>query len=318
MARNRVQFQKGLSERQFRELYGTEDQCRAALFGWRWPNGFTCPRCGGVRYSEIKTRRLMQCRTCRRQVSLTAGTIFHSSNLALTVWFQALYHITQSKKGISSLELARRLGVAYNTAWKIQHKLMQVMLEREAGQPLGGGGRRVEIDDAYLGGARSGGKRGRGAPAKTPFVAAVETADKGGAHRVKLTPVRGFRKAEIKRLVRRTIAPGSIVVSDGLSCFSAIAEAGCDHHPMITGGGPRAVKLEAFKWVNTTLGNVKNSIRGTYHAIRPQHTPRYLAQFAYRFNRRYRLEEMIPRLAWVALRTPPMPYHLLKLAENSA
>ncbi len=87
---------------------------------------------------------------------------------------------------------------------------------------------------------------GRG-PAKTPFVAAVETADKGGAHRVKLTPVRGFRKAEIKRLVRRTIAPGSIVVSDGLSCFSAIAEAGCDHHPMITGGGPRAVKLEAFK-----------------------------------------------------------------------
>ena len=67
MARNRVQFQKGLSERQFRELYGTEEQCRASLFGWRWPNGFTCPRCGGVRDSEIKTRRLMQCQTCRRQ-----------------------------------------------------------------------------------------------------------------------------------------------------------------------------------------------------------------------------------------------------------
>ncbi len=69
-------------------------------------------------------------------------------------------------------------------------------------------------------------------------------------------------------------------------------------------------------WANTTLGNVKNSLRGTYHAIRPKHTPRYLAQFVYRFNRRYRLDEMIPRLAWAALRTPPMPYNLLNLAEQ--
>ena len=69
---------------------------------------------------------------------------------------------------------------------------------------------------------------------------------------------------------------------------------------------------------NTTIGNIKNSIRGTYHAIRPKHVPRYLAQFEYRFNRRYRLEDMITRLTWVAPRTPPMPYRLLKLAENGA
>lgn len=316
MARNSVQFQKGLSERRFRELYGTEEQCRAALFAWRWPNGFVCPRCGETRHSVIKTRRLLQCRACRCQVSLTAGTIFHSTNLPLTTWFQAMYLVTQSKKGISSMELSRRLGVHYDTAWAMHHKLMQVMLEREADQPLGGGGKRVEVDDAYLGGARSGGKRGRGAPGKTPFVAAVETAG-GKAHRLKLTPVKGFRKAEIRRVARRTIAPESTVVTDGLSCFAAIPDTGSSHFPMVTGTGPQAAKWRAFKWVNTALGNVKNSIKGTYHAIRPQHTGRYLAQFQYRFNRRYRLDEMIPRLAWVALRTPPMPYSLLKLAENS-
>ena len=139
MARNKVQFQKGLSERRFRELYGTEQQCRAVAFGWRWPNGFVCPRCGGGRYSEIKGRRLYQCSRCRHQASLTAGTVFHSTNLPLSLWFQAIYLITQSKTGISSLELARRLGVTQTTAWKVQHKLAQVMLEREADKPVGGG-----------------------------------------------------------------------------------------------------------------------------------------------------------------------------------
>jgi hypothetical protein len=71
-----------------------------------------------------------------------------------------------------------------------------------------------------------------------------------------------------------------------------------------------------FKWANTMLGNLKNSVAGTYHAIREKHVPRYLAQFQYRFNRRYKLGDMIPRLAWVALRTPPMPYRLLKVAEG--
>lgn len=318
MARNKIQLQKGLSERRFRDLYGTEDQCRAALFAWRWPKGFVCPRCGGERYCEIKGRRLYQCSRCRRQVSLTAGTIFHSTNLPLTDWFQAIYLITQSKKGISSLELARRLGVTQTTAWTVQQKLAQVMLEREAQTPVGGPNMRVEMDDAYLGGARHGGKRGRGASGKTPIVVAVETTADGRPRRLKLSTVKGFRKAEIKKLSRRSLVAGTTVVSDSLSCFTAVTESGCSHYPVVTGGGPKAARIPAFKWVNTTIGNIKNSIRGTYHAIRPKHVPRYLAQFEYRFNRRYRLEDMIVRLSWVALRTPPMPYRLLKLAENSA
>lgn len=318
MPRNKIQFQKGLSERQFRETYGTEDQCRAALMAWRWPQGFSCPRCGGERHSAIATRKLIQCSACRHQVSLSAGTIFHATKLGLAVWFQAIYLITQTKKGISSLELGRRLGVTQTTAWKMQQKLAQVMLDREAATPVGGPGKRVEMDDAYLGGKRRGGKRGRGAAAKTPVVVMVETSGEGHPLRLKLQAVKGFRKAAIKKLGARALVPGTRVVSDGLGCFRAVTEVGCRHEPIVTGSGPQAVQIPAFKWVNTTIGNIKNAIRGTHHAIRPRHVPRYLAQFEYRFNRRYRIEEMIPRLAWAALRSPPMPYRMLKAAELGA
>lgn len=110
MARNRVQFQKGLSEARFDELYGSEDRCREAVFGWRWPHGFVCPGCGGQHHCVIKTRGLYQCTSCRRQTSLIAGTIFASTKVPLRSWFRAMYQLTQSKGGISSLELGRRLG----------------------------------------------------------------------------------------------------------------------------------------------------------------------------------------------------------------
>lgn len=315
MARNRVQFQKGLSEDAFDRLYGTEEKCRAAIFAWRWPDGFVCPGCGGRSYSLIRTRALYQCSTCLRQTSLTAGTIFAATKLGLRVWFRALYHLTQTKGGISSLELGRRLGVTQTTAWKIKHKLMQVMMERDAGKRLAG---RIEMDDAYLGGERSGGKRGRGAPGKTPIIAAVETTSDGHPVRLKLRRVNGFRRHEIERLAGHCLAPGSTVVSDGLDCFTAVTAAGCVHQPIRTGSGRKSAAHPAFKWVNTTLGNIKAALTGTYRAIRAKHVPRYLAEFEYRFNRRYDLAAMIPRLAWASVRTPPMPYRLLKLAEDHA
>src|SRR4051794_17208240 len=103
-----------------------------------------------------------------------------------------MYHLTQSKQGISSIELGRRLGVTQTTAWTIKHKLAQVMMERDAEQQLNG---RVELDDAYLGGERSGGKRGRGAEGKTPFVAAVETTPEGKPVRIKLRRASNARSA---------------------------------------------------------------------------------------------------------------------------
>ena len=315
MARNVVQFQKGLSEPVFEQQYGTEEQCRAIVIASRWPHGFECPICGGRQYCVVTTRNLYQCAKCRRQTSPIAGTIFASTHLPLRLWFRAIYHLTQTKQGISSIELGRRLGVTQTTAWKIKHKLKQVMLERDATKRLTG---RVEIDDAYLGGERSGGKRGRGAPGKTPFVAAVETTTEGKPVRLKLRRVTSFCASSIVGFAKCSLDPNCSVVSDGLQCFTSVADAGCAHQVVKTGSGPKAARTPAFKWVNTALGNIKAAITGTYRAINSKHVPRYLAEFEYRFNRRYDLAAMIPRLTWAAVRTIPMPYRLLKLAEVHA
>src|SRR5271165_5692557 len=254
MARNAVQFQKGLSEPAFERQYGTEEQCRATVVASRWPDGFVCPACGGRKHSQVESRGLFQCTACRRQTSPIAGTIFASTKLPLRTWFRALYHMTQTKQGISSIELGRRLGVTQTTAWKLKHKLAQVMLERDAAKPLTG---RVELDDAYLGGERTGGKRGRGAPGKTPFVAAVETTPEGKPVRLKLRRVAGFCNHSISNFARRSLDPACEVVSDGLACFGAVAKAGCAHQVVKTGSGAAAARTPGFKWVNTALGNIK-------------------------------------------------------------
>ena len=279
MARNVVQFQKGLSEPAFEQQYGTEEQCRAIVIASRWPRGFECPACGGRQYCVVTTRDLYQCAKCRRQTSPIAGTIFASTHLPLRLWFRAIYHLTQTKQGISSIELGRRLGVTQTTAWKIKHKLKQVMLERDATKRLTG---RIEIDDAYLGGERSGGKRGRGAPGKTPFVAAVETTTEGKPIRLKLRRVTSFCATSIAGFAKRSLDPDCSVVSDGLQCFAGVADAGCAHQVIKTGSGPKAARTPAFKWVNTALGNIKAAITGTYRAINSKHfyAPTTLTDFA--------------------------------------
>lgn len=312
MSKNKVQFQKGMSLADFMNRFGNEEQCRAFVFRSRWPKGYCCPDCGHDKYCEIRSRNAYQCHRCHHQTSLLSGSIYEQTKLPLTKWFLAAYLLTQNKDGISALNLSRQLGVSYNTALSLKHKLMQVMLERERHQPLSG---RIELDDAYWGGERRGGRRGRGSENKTPFLAAVETTEEGQPVRIKLHRVKGFRKSEIKRWSRERIRPESHLISDGLWAFKGLAEAGYSHEPIRTGGGADGVRVLAFHWVNTVLGNVKTAMHGTYHAIRPKHLPRYLAEFEYRFNRRYKLEELVPRLTFAAVHTPPMPGRLLKLAE---
>lgn len=300
---------KGLSEAEFRERFGTEEACRKALFDMRWREGLTCPACGHRGFCALKTRKLLQRNRCKRQVRLTAGTVFQDTKLPLVAWFAAIYHLTQGKGGISSIELARRLGVRQPTAWLIKHKLMRAMAGREAAKPKLEG--RVEIDDAYLGGERTGGKRGRGSPGKTPIVAAVETTLDRRPRRLKLSVVKGFRKKEVEKLAKRDLAPGSSVVSDGLSCWPAVARAGCSHRPIVTGSGKRAASWAPFRWVNTTLGNIKTAIAGTYHHVSPKHAQTYLTSFAYRFNRRHQLDSIVQRLAWAAAHAGPRPYRVI-------
>jgi hypothetical protein len=306
---------RGLSEAAFRERFGTEEACRRALFEMRWREGLICPSCGHGGFCELRARKVFQCNRCKKQVSLRADTVFQDSKLPLTTWFWALYHLTQSKGGISSIELARRLAVKQPTAWLMKHKLMRAMANREAEKPKLRG--RVEIDDAYLGGERSGGKRGRGAAGKTPFVAAVETTPERKPRRLKLTVVKGFRKKEVEKLAKRDFAAGSNVVSDGLSCWPAVEKAGCAHFPMVTGSGKQAARWAPFRWVNTVLGNIKTAITGTYHHVSSKHAQSYLTSFAYRFNRRFQLDSIVERLAWAAVHTTPQPYRVI-IADGSA
>ena len=147
--------------------------------------------------------------------------------------------MTQDKKGVSAMKLHRHLGISYNAAWRMRHKLMQVMMERDRAHPLGGS---IQLDDAYLGGERSGGKRGRGAPGKTPFVAAVETNEQGHPLRMKLTVVEGFRLTEIAAWAQLHLGTGTRVVSDGLACFHGVTAAGCVHEPVVVGSGKAAVE----------------------------------------------------------------------------
>jgi transposase-like protein len=310
MPRNIIQFQKGLSLHTFLKQYGEEAQCREALYQQRWPNGFVCPECGNTTGCELKSRKLYQCHRCHHQTSLTAGTIFHGSKLPLSKWFLAIYLLTQHKKSVAILQLMRDLGVQYNTAWKLKHKLMQVMFERQQEKTLAGV---IELDDAYLGGEKAG-KRGRGSVNKIPFVAAVETRD-GWPIWIQLRRVKGFRKTCIAGYAQHSITPGSLVYSDGLSCFRASESAGCHHIPIVTGSGRPSPYQSTFKWVNTVLGNVKSAIRGSFHSVSEKHAPRYLAEFEYRFNRRFDLPSMITRLLVASVRTPPMPYRMLKMAE---
>lgn len=314
MTMNRVQFQPGLSMAEFMGRYGSDDKCEAALVESRWPSGFACPACGGRQSSSFRRegRLYFQCTACRHQCSVISGTIFAATKLPLSRWFLAMHLLTQSKNNIAALELKRHLGVCYKTAWLVKHKLMEVMRVREDSRQLEG---RVEIDDAYLGGEHSGGKRGRGSENKVPFVAAVQTTPAGQPQFVCLRQ-QPFTAEEVAIFAARSIAPSATVVSDGLWCFSAVQIVGAEHERVVTGSGKTSAELPQFRAVNTYLGNLKRALGGTYHAFDfAKYAHRYLAEAQYRFNRRFNLRSILARMIRAACVTTPQPAAVIRAAE---
>ena len=202
-----------------------------------------------------------------------------------THWMAAFFVLTLGLAWV----LKRPLGVCYRTAWLMHHKLMQVMADREEHYVLAG---KVQVDDAYLGGERTGGKVGRGSENKVPLVAAVSLTEEDYPLRVRLTPVAGFTNEAVSAWAKDHIAPGSAVFSDGLACFGAVTEAGCTHHATVM-AGRKPKEVPEFKWINTVLGNLKTSFSGCYHGFDfKKYAARYLAAFCYRFNRRFNLRTL--------------------------
>jgi ribosomal protein L37AE/L43A len=303
MAMNQIQFQKGVSLTDFLSRYGSEDQCAHALVSHRWPDGFRCPSCGAADHYVVShgARKLFQCRCCRHQTSLTAGTLMDSTKLPLRTWFLAIFLLSQAKTGLSALALMRQLGTSYRTAWLIHHKVMQAMARVDAEEPLYG---QIQMDDAYLGGERPG-VGGRGSPNKVPVVAAVSTNSEGHPMRVKVTPVSTFSSAAITAWARVNLMPGSDVRSDGLPCFAGVVDAGCAHSYVVVGRRkPR--ELPQFTWVNTVLGNLKTLINGAHKAFKfRKYAHAYLGAFAYRFNRRFDLRQLLEGLIGHAATSSP-------------
>ena len=313
MAQNKVQFQQGLSLDEFLAAYGTEQQCCDAVFAMRWPNGFSCAECGHTAYNSLKNGRLLTCQRCHHRNYLTAGTIFADTKLPLTKWFLAMYLLTRDKQGLSALQLMRDLGVRYPTAWLLKQKLMVVMHERVAEKPLSG---QAVADDVYFGGKREG-KRGRGAVNKVPAVVAVSLNAEGKPDQASFRVVTGFTLRGLRDWAQQALTAGMRLESDGLACFRAVTQMGVQHQPVVMKQDLSQRDTGVFAWVNTVIGNLKTALLGTYHHVSQKYLGRYLAEFEYRFNRRYDLKTLLPRLLHAAVHTPAYPNPILTLIPSS-
>jgi hypothetical protein len=235
-----------------------------------------------------------------------------ATKLPLTIWFLAFYLIGQAKTSISSLQLSRQLGVAYNTAWMLHSKIRHAMSERDDCYVLQG---KVQIDDAYLGGECPGGKAGRGSENKVPIVAAISLNAEGHPIHAKITPIAGFTSEALSVWARQHLSRCCSVLSDGLACFRSVVAAGCSHTAVVT-GGRHPNDLPEFRWINILLGNLKTSFSGTFHAFDfGKYAKRYLGGFCFLFNRRFKLSAMTERIANAVCVCKPCPERALRAAE---
>ncbi len=290
---------------EFQDRFPDEESCWRYLRSVRWPHGFRCPRCGGRESSFIQTRRLEQCRQCRYQASVTAGTVLHRSRVGLRIWLLGIFFVARHKKGISALQFQRDTGLgSYQTAWTLMHKLRS-SLGRKTGELLSG---LVEADEAFVGGP-SPGKRGRGAGNKSLVALAIERRPhSAGSLQLDIVPDGSWDS--LGSFVRGVIeGANTTVLTDGWTGYQPLAEAGVDHQPEIQGAPVRA--SEVLPWVHVAISNLKTWLRGTFHGVSHKHLARYLAEYAYRFNRRWREDDLFQFVARRAVRGEPLPYHRL-------
>lgn len=296
---------------EFMEQFPDEEACRSYLDAVRWPGGFECPRCGEREASRIRSRGLYQCSACRHQVSLTAGTVFHGTRTPLRKWFLAIFFLARHKQGISALQLQRDLGVgSYQTAWHMLHKLRSA-LGRRSGQLLRG---RVEADEAFIGGARSGGKPGRGAPNKSVVLVMVERhAKTAGGVALEIVPD-GTWESLGPTLRGRIEGANTVILTDGHRGYWPLAKHGVDHE--FTAQWSRRAGVEILPWAHLVISNLKAWMLGTFRGVSHRHLAQYLREFAYRFNRRWIEDELFFHFTRRAAEGRPLPYRDL-VAEGA-
>lgn len=289
---------------EYQKQFPTEEDCFNYLVNLRWPHGFVCPKCGGSEYYMLSKDKLFQCKQCRHQTSATAGTVFHRLRQPLLTLFLAVYFISTSKKGMSAMELRRKLGIpGYKTAWLLMQKIRRAMAS--SGKWLLT--TMVEVDETYIGGYREG-RRGRGAEGKTLVAIAVET-NGSTMGRAYLKTIDSFTKADLKKFVGDHVAKGSRVATDSLKSYSFLNN-DYDHTPVTK--KIYGKKSDMLPKVHLVVANLKTWLTGTYNCLPAKHLQKYLDEFTFRFNRRWNLENIFDKLLVRCVHTNTITYAELR------
>lgn len=266
----------------FDTWFSSESACLKFIAKLRWPGGFVCPGCGEYAAKpSMMGRGLLLCRKCKRQTSITAGTLFHGSHKPLRTWFLAVWFVTSQKHGASALGLKRVLGLgSYDTAWSWLHKLRRAMVRPGRDQLTG----EVEVDETYVGG--KGTKiRGRGAKRKTIVAIAAEVCGRGPG-RIRMAKIPDLSAPSLRGFVRDNVQRGAELRTDAWSGYNGIEVMGYRHivKNISDTGDPAHVVMPRVHRVASLLDRWWLGIH--QGAIRPSHLDYYLDEFTFRFNRR--------------------------------
>lgn len=270
---------------EFQQNFGTEEQCRQFLFNKRWSEGYSCPKCRHNEYFNIISRHLYQCKACNHQASVTAGTVMDKTKTPLVKWFLAIYLMAEDKRGISALALKSKLGIAYNTAWTMSHKIRNAMKKGDENYKIGG---IVEFDDAFFGASSCGGKRGRGTE-KTAVLVSVSLTDDGKPRHAKMEVVENVDGDTVTKFAKKNIISGSEIRTDGFSTYSVLKENG---YSLIKKKHDPKKDPKHLQWTHTIISNAKAFVNGTFHGLDSVHLQRYLDEFCYRLNRRWFVDKI--------------------------
>lgn len=297
---------------QFIRRFATEEACEAWFARWRWPQGPRCPGCDSAAMTRVRTRRLWQCSSCRRQTSVRAGTMLHRSKVPLQVWAYALWRMGTSRVSISALQLQRETGHSYKTVWNLLQRVRAVLAERE-GPGLYRG--TVEIDESMLGGSKGRAARRLGDGGRWLY-AAVERLPVGedgkdyrasGSARMEVGT--DVTTSTIRSFVDRSVRLGASITTDGFPAYRDLQRDGFDHKSVIQGQDKlrRRVVIEThLPKVHLLFSNFKSWITGTFHGVSGKWLEPYVREFIYRFNRRRLGTGLFPYLARRLVRAGPM------------
>ena len=266
--------------REFVERFSSDAACAAYLEQLRWQTEFCCPACGMLGAPWRQTRGRLVCPACRHQTSVTAGTILDKTRTPLTTWFEAAWHLTTAKNGLSAKTLERTLGTSYRTAWALLQRYRVAMVRSERERLSGA----VEVDETLVGGVRRGGKCGRGS-SKAVVVIAVEVKQPQGFGRVRMRHLPDASGASLEPFVRDVIARGATVRTDGWPGYNGLTGHGYAHECTVLASS--STTHVAMPGVHRVAALLKRWILGTHQgSVTPAHLQSYLEEFTFRFNRR--------------------------------